>query len=106
MGKDFIQTNLVKKIRVLHAIEKILSGDRGFKVNVLLRIQWGMPWNMLNYLLPTINCTLRDFYFGTALGIIPKLINYLIIGVNLKSIAEMLAGHRKVDPLDFLFLIF
>ena len=80
--KSLIQKHLISKVRLFQAIDKSIV-DLGLKMTVLLRMQTGITWMALNYILSVTNCELKIFYFGTLIGMVPKLTNWVLIGVNL-----------------------
>lgn len=78
-------------MRVLKAIERSIEAQ-GLIIMILLRITMGMPWNTLNYLLSVTDCKLSHFFWGTVIGINPKMISSIIISLNLESLADFING--------------
>lgn len=103
--KSFIQKNLVQKVRVFRAIEKAIV-VQGLKMTILARLQTGIPWIALNYLLSVTDCSMRLFYLGTLIGMIPKLVQWIIIGVNLQAITNLISGEGENDSVTIVFLCF
>ena len=59
---------------------------------ILLRITMGMPWNTLNYLISVTDCKINHFFWGTVIGINPKMISSIVISLNLDSLADFING--------------
>ena len=72
---------------------------------ILLRVQPVIPWNVLNYMLAVTSCPPSLFFLGTVIGIIPGTMVWLYVGVNLKSIQELITGKRDMSPVEVLFLV-
>ena len=72
---------------------------------ILLRVQPVIPWNILNYILSVTSCTARDFYIGTFIGMAPGTLTFLYVGVNLKSVQEIVTGKREATPVELTFMV-
>jgi len=83
--KQYIEENVFKKVRIISAIQKSIDAS-GLKILILLRMNFTIPWNALNYVLSTTNCKPSHFYISTLIGTIPHMIAYIITGVNLQTI--------------------
>ena len=56
-----------------------------------------IPWNILNYLLAVTSCTSYDFFLGTFIGIAPKTLTVMYMGVSVQSLAEIIGGNGSGD---------
>jgi len=89
--KKYIEENVYEKVRVIKAISRSIDAS-GLKILILMRMNYTMPWNALNYVMSTTNCMVSHFYISTLVGSIPYMIVYLITGVNLTRIEQFITG--------------
>lgn len=74
------------------AIDRAIQ-QAGFKIVLLTRLSPVFPFNALNYLLSITKVTTRDYFWGTALGMIPGIILYVYLGTAAKSLTELARGN-------------
>ena len=94
--KDFIKERVIDRFRVFRAIDQSLS-TQGLKLIILLKVQPVIPWNILNYLLAVTSCSSSDFFLGTFVGIAPKTLTVMYLGVSVESLAEVVRGGGGSD---------
>ena len=103
--KKYIQENVISKLRVFNAIDKAIQTE-GYKIQILLRVQPVIPWNILNYMTAVTSCSIKNYMIGTYIGIIPSTVLWLYIGVNMQTITEVIYGKRQIDTVQIIFMVF
>jgi uncharacterized membrane protein YdjX (TVP38/TMEM64 family) len=76
---------------VFDAIDRAIKTE-GIKIQILLRVQPVIPWNILNYMTAVTSCSIKDYMIGTYIGIIPSTVMWLYVGVNMQSITDVITG--------------
>lgn len=74
-------------------------GSSGFKLVLLLRLSPLLPFNVLNYLLGLTRVRLRDFVFGSWIGMLPGTALYVYIGSLITAASELASGERPSSGL-------
>lgn len=67
-------------------------GSQGFKIVGLLRLSPVFPFNLLNYALGTTRVGLRDYFFGSWVGMIPGTVMFVYLGSLAGNLARLGAG--------------
>jgi uncharacterized membrane protein YdjX (TVP38/TMEM64 family) len=94
--RKFITKYIIDKVKILIALNSAISNN-GLKIVMLMRINPIVPYNFFNYGMSVTAIKPKDFFLGTISGIIPMASIYVYVGVNLKSISEVLAGEYHMD---------
>jgi uncharacterized membrane protein YdjX (TVP38/TMEM64 family) len=72
----------------------------GLKLVLLVRLSPILPFNLLNYALGLTSVRLRDFVFGSWIGMLPGSLVYIYIGSTLSSLADLSAAKSSTGPLQ------
>jgi uncharacterized membrane protein YdjX (TVP38/TMEM64 family) len=84
--RNYVNEKLLKKYPKMEKYEKRFF-DHGFKTVVILRLIPLFPFNALNYLLGVTRVSVKDYFFGTAIGIIPGTIAFVYFGDSLRMLS-------------------
>lgn len=68
-------------------------GRHGFRIVVLLRLSPLFPFNVLNYALGLTGVGLRDYVFGSFIGMLPATFLYVYIGSLVGDVAALSHGE-------------
>ncbi len=74
------------------AIDRAVAAH-GFKIVVLTRLSPLIPFNLLNLVFGVSAVRFRDFFLGSAVGMLPGGLMYAYIGSAVKSLADLFAGR-------------
>ncbi|MFH1723077.1 MAG: TVP38/TMEM64 family protein [Elusimicrobiota bacterium] len=77
--------------------------EEGFKIVGLTRLSPVFPFNLLNYAFGLTKVSLRDYFFGSWLGMIPGTVMYVYIGSLAGDLAALGAGGRARVPEEWAF---
>lgn len=80
--RDFITENVINKVRVFKAVDRSFE-TQGLRLMILLKVQPVIPWNIMNYILSVTSCSAKHFFLGTFIGIAPKTLTCVYVGVNI-----------------------
>eukprot|EP01080_Neovahlkampfia_damariscottae_P009841 gene9841-2164_t len=99
VGRLFFRSIIVRQIEnypKLQFIDKAIK-DEGWKMVLILRLIPLIPFTLLNYLLTITDIDWLTFVICTFLGMLPRSIIYVYIGISAGSIADIVAGRVKGD---------
>lgn len=68
---------------------------RGFVVVLLMRLSPVSPFHIVSYALGLTRIRLRDIAVGTALGCIPPVLMYVVVGASITELARVFEGDRS-----------
>lgn len=102
--KDCLHRNLVSKIRIFKAIDASFL-RHGLKLVVLIRIAPAIPRNGQTYVLASTSCKVKDYILGTMLGILPGMLSFCYLGIDLKNLSEVIQGKTAFNPVEAVVLI-
>ena len=77
------------------AIEMALN-RKGLGVVVLARLSQVLPYNLLNYSLGLTSVSLRDYVLGSAVGMLPGIFMFVILGTTATDIAAIMSGELNL----------
>ena len=95
LARDWIHRRLSQR-PVLHAIEQAVS-EEGWKIVALSRLAPGSPFFLLNYLYGVTRVRFRDYFWSTAIAMIPG--SFLI--VYLGSLGNLALSGRARSPMEW-----
>ena len=81
------------------ALDQAVSRN-GFLAVLLTRLAYVVPFNVLNYACGLTSLSLRDFFFGSLLGIIPEVVLSVLIGAATTDIVTELSEGSGELALD------
>ncbi|MEO8841456.1 MAG: TVP38/TMEM64 family protein [Kofleriaceae bacterium] len=70
-------------------------GRSGFKITLLVRLSPIFPFGLLNYALGVTKIRFRDYFWATALGMLPGTIAYVYLGSLVTSATELGSGSGR-----------
>jgi pyruvate/2-oxoglutarate dehydrogenase complex dihydrolipoamide dehydrogenase (E3) component/uncharacterized membrane protein YdjX (TVP38/TMEM64 family) len=70
-------------------------GREGLKIVLLTRLSPVFPFNLLNYAFGLTTVSLRDYVFGSLVGMLPGTIMYVYLGSLITSLSELAAGRTS-----------
>ena len=70
-------------------------GREGLKIVLLTRLSPAFPFSLLNYAYGLTTVTLRDYLFGTSVGMIPGIVMYVYLGSLFTSVTEIASGSTQ-----------
>lgn len=73
---------------------------KGFLTVLLLRFALVIPFNGFNYLMGATGVTLKDYFSGSALGMIPGVVAYVLIGAFIGSTTRDHIGSHTHSQID------
>lgn len=101
IGRFFIRTwirkYLTKKIKLFRAIDLGLKHN-GFKMITLMRMTPIMPHNLFPYIMSVTSLRIKDFIYGSVIGMTPNTCITIYIGMQLDSIDDILEGNYGFGP--------
>jgi uncharacterized membrane protein YdjX (TVP38/TMEM64 family) len=74
------------------AIDRAVAMN-GFKIVVLTRLSPVLPFNLLNLVFGLSAVRFRDFFLGSAVGMLPGGLMYAYLGSAVKNLADLFAGR-------------
>ncbi len=83
--KNWVQKTLMKKYPKINEYENKLF-SKGFYTVIFLRLVPLFPFNVLNFALGVTDVKFKDYFWGTAIGIIPGTIAFVYFGDSLKML--------------------
>ncbi len=86
VGKEVVDGFLHNKLERVHRYNRRIEAN-GFLTVLLLRLTPLIPYNALSFALAYSPVKLRDFIWGTALGIVPGTITYVYLGEAIASLS-------------------
>jgi uncharacterized membrane protein YdjX (TVP38/TMEM64 family) len=89
MARRLIEQKLIGHHK-FQSLDRALGGQ-GFKVVLLSRIAPFLSYNILNYMYGISRVSVRDYVWGTWLGMIPASIVIAFMGASARSIPDILA---------------
>lgn len=102
--RGFITENVINKVRVFKAIDRSFE-TQGLKLMILLKVQPIIPWNIMNYILSVTSCSATNFFIGTFIGITPKTLTCIYLGLNIQSISELVVGKKSLNAVEITFMV-
>ncbi|MDP4012284.1 MAG: TVP38/TMEM64 family protein [Candidatus Nanoarchaeia archaeon] len=82
MGRDFIRSLLGKRLQEVD----IKLEEKGLGIILFFRLIPIFPFNLLNFTFGLSKVKFKDFFIGTAIGIIPGTFAYVYLGSSLTNI--------------------
>jgi len=67
-------------------------GAHGLRLVLLIRLSPLFPFNLVNYALGLTRVSLRDYVFGSLVGMIPATMLYVYLGSTLTELGQLLSG--------------
>jgi len=84
------------------AVDRAVEED-GFRIVLLTRLSPLFPYNFQNYAFAVTGVSLRDFLFGSWIGMLPGTVMYVYLGSTAQALATVASGERERDPLEWAF---
>ena len=84
--KNFVQNKILKKYPKIDEYEDKLFKN-GFYTVIFLRLVPVFPFNFLNFALGVTEVKFKDYFWGTAIGMIPGTIAFVYFGESLKMLS-------------------
>lgn len=103
LGRGWVREKIGTDSR-LGAIDRATK-ERGFLVMLLLRSSPLFPFNALNYLMSLTGMSLRNFFFGSWLGMLPGTLLYVYIGSAAGDLTALLAGEYEAGLAGRIFFV-
>ncbi|MEN7341915.1 MAG: TVP38/TMEM64 family protein [Pseudomonadota bacterium] len=103
LGRGWVREKIGADAR-LAAIDAATE-ERGFMVMLLLRLSPIFPFNVMNYLMSLTGMSLKNFFFGSWIGMIPGTLLYVYIGSGLSDLTAILAGEYEAGPYGRVFFV-
>lgn len=103
LGRGWVREKIGTDSR-LGAIDRATK-ERGFLVMLLLRSSPLFPFNALNYLMSLTGMSLRNFFFGSWLGMLPGTLLYVFIGSAAGDLTALLAGEYEAGLAGRIFFV-
>lgn len=103
IGHRFLSYGMGKVSQKLQAYDKKISAH-GFLTVLFLRFVPLFPFNGLNFALGFTKVSLRDYFFGTLLGIIPGTFVFVYFGDSLSMLSPIKIGSAVVLVIALSFL--
>ncbi len=94
VGRTLAREWISRKIEMwpkFRALDRAL-GARGFTIVLLTRLSPIFPFNLLNYAYGVTAVRLRDYIFGSWIGMLPGTVLYVYAGSAAATLAQALAG--------------
>jgi uncharacterized membrane protein YdjX (TVP38/TMEM64 family) len=91
--------------KVFPALDRAVSRE-GFRLLVLIRLSPVLPFNLLNYGLGLTRIRLRDFFFGSWIGMAPITFLYVYIGSSAKDFTQLSSRSFGESPVEQIFFAF
>ncbi len=94
VGRTLAREWISRKIEAwpkFRALDRAL-GARGFTIVLLTRLSPIFPFNLLNYAYGVTAVRLRDYVFGSWIGMLPGTVLYVYAGSAAATLAQALAG--------------
>ncbi|MFK8051895.1 MAG: TVP38/TMEM64 family protein [Woeseiaceae bacterium] len=101
LGRGWVKEKIGADAR-LTAIDSATE-ERGFLVMLLLRLSPIFPFNVMNYLMSLTGMSLKNFFFGSWIGMFPGTLLYVYIGSGLSDLTAILAGEYEAGPYGKVF---
>lgn len=101
--KDYVQRKILSKYPKINEFENGLSRN-GFLTVVFLRLIPLFPFNILNFALGVTDIKLRDYFFGTLIGIIPGTFMFVYFGESVKMLSIYNIGFAILGILGLSYL--
>lgn len=103
LGRGWVREKIGADAR-LAAIDSATE-EKGFLVMLLLRLSPIFPFNVMNYLMSLTGMSLKNFFFGSWIGMFPGTLLYVYIGSGLSDLTAILAGEYEAGPYGKVFFI-
>jgi uncharacterized membrane protein YdjX (TVP38/TMEM64 family) len=108
LAREWVEARLAKRPR-FRALDRAV-GEHGFKIVLLMRLSPAMPYNVMNYAFSITRVSFRDFFFGTAIGMLPVAFLYAYLGAAAhdaaRNMTDVMDGRTSAgDPTHRLVLI-
>ena len=97
LGRTFAREWVSARVRTnprFAAIDRAV-GREGLKIVLLTRLSPVFPFNLLNYALGLTRVSLRDYVFGSLVGMLPGTVMYVYLGSLITSVSELAAGRTS-----------
>ena len=76
-----------------------------FETVLLMRLLF-LPYDLVNYVAGFLGIRWQPFLLATAIGSIPGTFSFVLLGTSFGSLAELLAGKVKLDPVTLVISVF
>lgn len=90
LARDWVEAKIANNDR-FRALDNAVQ-KHGFRIVLLTRLSPAFPFNALNYAFGLTKVSLRDYFLGSLLGMIPGTLLYVYLGTGLKSLTEVVSG--------------
>lgn len=90
LGRDWVRRRIGER-RTFAGVDRAIERE-GLRVVLLLRLSPLVPFNALNYALALTGVRLRDYVFGSWVGMLPGTLLYVWLGAGARSLAAIAAG--------------
>ena len=94
IGRRWVQ-DLLAENRRLKALDLAVR-ENGFSIVLLSRLSIVLPMNLLNYGYAITRVSFKDYFLGTALGLIPAISLFALLGSSVDNVAQL----ATMDPTD------
>jgi uncharacterized membrane protein YdjX (TVP38/TMEM64 family) len=101
--RNWVQTKILVKYPEISEFENKLSKN-GFWTVIFLRLVPLFPFNVLNPVLGVMDIKFKDYFFGTALGIIPGTFLFVFFGESLKMLSFLNIFFALVGIFGLVFI--
>ncbi len=89
-ARDWVARRIEGNTR-FQAVDRAVGGQ-GFKIVGLMRLSPVFPFNLLNYALGTTRVGLRDYFFGSWMGMMPGTVMFVYLGSLAGDLARLGVG--------------
>ena len=106
IGRYFAREKVEKQIEKFPKFKAVadLLSEGGFKLVALIRLSPAFPFNLLNYMMGITRVKLKDYVFGSWIGMFPATIMYVYLGAAGKEIAKAQGSGGK-SPAEWALLV-
>lgn len=103
LGEDFVSERLQGRIKNFSMWQERIQKN-GLLTVIILRITPLIPYNGLNFALAYTKVRTPDLVLGTALGIIPSIVAYVVFGGAVTSLSATNLGYATVGIVVYMAL--
>ena len=102
--KDCIHKHIVKKMRVIKAVERSININ-GLKILVFLRLQPIIPKTIINLIVACTSSSTKDFALSIIIASTPYYMVFCYIGIKLNSLQQEISGSRESSVIELVFSV-
>ena len=92
VAREFLEEKIARHPK-FRAIDQAVSGQ-GFKIVALSRIAPILSYNLLNYMFAISRVSVKEYFWGTWIGMLPATLMLALIGASAKSVPAILADPQ------------